>query len=156
MCKGSLSFNPVQTDATLLNVKCCIRLHNLLHVVAQSLIPVNLLRQQPPTFLLFCDRRSAAQLFHHRWGHVRTLHVVSKVLKAVFVLRCTADPNIDGSCCIRLHTTANTNTTTPAIVGPTIMELLFSFTLHCQHERNNLNPNIFGPTVLRVVVSVCT
>ena len=28
--------------------------------------------------------------------------------------------NIDRSCCVRLHTTANTDTTTPNIVGPTI------------------------------------
>ena len=145
MCKGSISFNPVQTDATLLNVKCCVRLHNLLHVVAQSLIPVNLLRQQPPTFLLVCDRRSVAQLFHHRWGHVRTSHVVSKVLKAVFFLRCTADPNIDGSCCIRLHTTANTNRTTPAIVGPTIMGVVAFFYATLPTRTQQLEPQHCWP-----------
>ena len=53
---------PLQTDATSLGVTCCDRLHThiLLHVVAQKLKPVKLLSQQPLTFLLFRDRRSAA------------------------------------------------------------------------------------------------
>ena len=46
---------------TLLDVACCVRLHTLLHVVAQSLKPVKLYSQQLPTFLLFHDRRSVAQ-----------------------------------------------------------------------------------------------
>ena len=46
---------------TLLDVTCCVRLHTLLHVVAQSLKPVKLFSQQLPTFLLFRDRRSVAQ-----------------------------------------------------------------------------------------------
>ena len=52
----------LQTDATLLGVTCCDRLHThtLLHVVTQKLKPGKLLSQQPPTFLLFRDRRSAA------------------------------------------------------------------------------------------------
>ena len=54
-------WSPVQTDATLLDVTCCVCLHTLLHVVAQSLKPVKLFSQQLPTFLLFCDRRSVAQ-----------------------------------------------------------------------------------------------
>ena len=50
----------MQTDATLLDIFCCVRLHTLLHVVgsslAQSLKLVKLLatrkrRQQLPTFL---------------------------------------------------------------------------------------------------------
>ena len=32
--------------------------------------------------------------------------------------RCTAGPNIVGSCCIRVHTSANTDATTPNIVDP--------------------------------------
>ena len=53
---------PLQTAATLLGVTCCDRLHThtLLHVVAQKLKLVKLLSQQPPTFLLFRDRRGAA------------------------------------------------------------------------------------------------
>ena len=46
---------------TLLDVTCCVCLHFLLHVVAQSLKPVKLFSQQLPTFLLFCDRWSVAQ-----------------------------------------------------------------------------------------------
>ena len=64
--------SPVQTDATLLasNSQHCWMLHvasvctpccMLLDVVAQSLKPVKLFRQQLPTFFLFCDRRSVAQ-----------------------------------------------------------------------------------------------
>ena len=53
--------SPVQTDATLLDVTCCVRFHTLLHVVAQGLKPVKLFSQQLPTFLLFRDRRSVAQ-----------------------------------------------------------------------------------------------
>ena len=37
----------------------------MLALVAHSLKPVKLLAQQVPTFLLFCDRRSAAQ---HAWN----------------------------------------------------------------------------------------
>ena len=46
---------------TLLDVTCCVRLHILLHVVAQSLKPVKRFSQQLPTFLLFRDRRSVTQ-----------------------------------------------------------------------------------------------
>ena len=49
----TLSF--VQTYAKLLDVTGCVRLHTLLHVVAQSLKPVKVLSQQLPTFLLFRD-----------------------------------------------------------------------------------------------------
>ena len=49
-----------QQLSTLLDVTCCVRLHTLLHVVAQSLKPVKLFSQQLPTFLLFRDRRSVA------------------------------------------------------------------------------------------------
>ena len=43
---------------TLLDVTCCVCLHFLLHVVAQSLKPVKLFSQQLPTFLLFHDHYS--------------------------------------------------------------------------------------------------
>ena len=56
---------------TFLDVTCRVRLHTVLHVVAccwellgvvaQSLKPVRLFSQQLPTFLLFCDPRSAGQ-----------------------------------------------------------------------------------------------
>ena len=51
-----VTLRPVQTDATLLDGTCCVRLHTLLHVVKQSLKTVNLLStckrtQQLPTML---------------------------------------------------------------------------------------------------------
>ena len=61
-----------------------------------------------------------AQPFQHCWGHARTLHMVCKVLWVVSFPRCTAGPNIVGSCCICLHTTAKTYTTTFNIVGATM------------------------------------
>ena len=62
-----------------------------------------------------------AQLFQHCWGHARSLRMDYKDLWVVFFPRCTAGPNIVGSCCIRLHTTANTHATTPNIVGATML-----------------------------------
>ena len=53
-----------------------------------------------------------AQLFQHCWGHARSLRMVYKDLWVVSFPRCTAGPNIVGSCCIRLQTTANTYATT--------------------------------------------
>ena len=102
-------------------VACCWM---LLRIVAQSLKPVKLFSQQLPTFLLFCDRRSVAQQcwirFHSSSNIVGATHAhyawFTKSLWAVSFPRCTAGPNIVGSCCIRLHTTANTHATTPNIV----------------------------------------
>ena len=89
--------------------------------------------------------------------------MVYKDLWVVSFPRCTAGPNIAGSCCIRLHTTANTHATTLNIVGATMLgvvvsvctplptstqqlppllaqqcwELLRPFAHHCQQARNN-------------------
>ena len=90
----------------------------LLCFVAQSLKPVKLFSQQLPTFLLFRDCRSVAQ---HCWGHARSLRMVYRDLWVVSFPRCTVGPNNTGSCCIRLHTTANTDATTPNIVGATML-----------------------------------
>ena len=54
-------------------------------------------------------------------GHARSLRRDHKDLWVVFFPRCTAGPKLVGSCCIRLHTTANTNATTPNIVGATML-----------------------------------
>ena len=67
---------------------------------------------------------SFPQLFQHCWGRARSLRVVYKDFP-----RCTAGLKLVGSCCIRLHTTANTQAITP---------------------------NIFGATMLGVVAPVCT
>ena len=85
---------------------------------------------QPTTpnisFVPWSPKRSAtmldpfAQLFQHCWGHARSLRMDYKDLWVVFFPRCTAGPNPVGSCCIRLHTTANTHATTPNIVGATM------------------------------------
>ena len=108
-------------------VACCWM---LLRVVALSLKPTKLFSQQLPTFLLFRDRRSVAQqcwihpfaqLFQHCWGQARSLRMDYKDLWVVFFPRCTAGPKLVGSCCIRLHTTANTHATTANIVGGTML-----------------------------------
>ena len=96
-------------------VACCWM---FLRVVAQSLKPVKLFGQQLLTFLLFRDRRSVAQhcwIRLHSSSNARSLLMVYKDLWLVSFLRCTAGPNIVGSCCIRLHTTASTHATTPNI-----------------------------------------
>ena len=51
-----LALSPVQTDATMLDVTCCVRWLTLMRVVAQSFKPVKLLAtckrtQQVPTLL---------------------------------------------------------------------------------------------------------
>ena len=67
---------------------------------------------------------SFAQLFQHCWGHEPALHMVSKVFWVVSFPRCTAGPNIAGSCWIRLPTTTNTDATTSNIVGPTMLRVI--------------------------------
>ena len=129
----------MQQLPTLLDVTCCVCLHTLLHVVAccwmllgvvaQSLKPVKLYSQQLQTFLLFRDHRSIAQ---QCWIHLHSssnivaathahLHMDYKDLWVVFFPQCTAGLKLVGSCCIRLHTTANTHATTPNIVGATTL-----------------------------------
>ena len=49
-----------------------------------------------------------AQLLQQCWDHACTLLMVSKVLWVVSFPQYTADPNIDGSCCICLLTTVTT------------------------------------------------
>ena len=68
-----------------------------------------------------------SQLFQHCWGHARALHMVSKFLRVVSFSRCTVNPNIVGSCCIRLHTTANTDVTATKIHAQQCWEFLRPF-----------------------------
>ena len=80
---------------------------------------------------LFRNRRSVAQQcwirLHssskHGWGHARSLRIVYKDLWVTSFSQCTVGPNIVESCC---HTTANTHTTTPNIVGATMMGVVAS------------------------------
>ena len=91
---------------------------------------------QPTTpnisFVPWSPKRSAtmldlfAQLFQHCWGHTCSLRMVYKDLWVVSFPRCTAGPNIVGSCCIHLHTTANMYATTPNIVGATMLGVVAS------------------------------
>ena len=67
-----------------------------------------------------------AQLFQHCWGHVRSLRMVNKDFWVVSFPRRTAGPNNVGSCCVRLHTTANTHATTPHLVGATMLGVVAS------------------------------
>ena len=68
-----------------------------------------------------------ALLVQHCWGHERLLHMISKVEWGVSFPRYTAGPNLVGSCCIRLHTTVNTDATTPNIAGPTMLGVVHPF-----------------------------
>ena len=146
---GSCNFKPRangrnivgQQLPTLLNVTCCFRLHTLLHVVGCCWV---LLRKvwnhsicfQPTTpnisFVPWSPKRSTtmldpfAQLLQHCWGHARSLRMDYKDLWVVFFPRCTAGPKLVGSCCIRLHTTANTHATTPNTVDATMSGVVAS------------------------------
>ena len=135
--------SPVQTDATLLanNSQHCWMLHiasvcspcfMLLDVAACCCAKFETSQTCQPTtpniffFVPWSPKPTAtmldpfAQLFQHCWGHARSLRMDYKDLWVVFFPRCTAGPNPVGSCCIRLHTTANTHATTPNIVGATM------------------------------------
>ena len=106
---------------TYLDVTCCVRLHTLLHVVGCSCVLLRKVWNQSNfsannsniSFVPWSPKRSAtmlhpfAQLLQHCWGRARSLRNVYKDLWVVSFPRCTAGPNIVGSCCIRLHTTAN-------------------------------------------------
>ena len=104
---------------------CCGMLFG---VVAKSLKTVTLLSQQLPTFLFFHERRGVAQQCWIR------LHSFSNIAGAIHeyytwspwslqsLMGCIlptkqCGSKIVGSCCIRLHTTANTDATTPNIAG---------------------------------------
>ena len=108
----------VQTDATLLDVTCCVRFQTLLHVVGCCCAKFETGQTFQPTtsnisFVLWSPKRSAtmldpfAQLFQHCWGHVRSLRMDYKDLWVVFFPRCTEGPKLVGNCCIRLHTMLN-------------------------------------------------
>ena len=135
----------MQRDATLLanNSQHCWMLHvasvytpccMLLRVVAQSLKPVKIFSQQLPTFLLFRDRRSVAQQCWIRLHSSSNIVVATHAHCAWIIKTYGLYPphnalqvsNIVRSCCIRLHTTANTHATTPNIVGATMLGVVAS------------------------------
>ena len=101
----------------LLDVTYYVRLHTMLHV---SFVPWS-----PKCSATKLD--PFAQLFQHYWGLVSGLHMVrSKVLRVRSFPWCTAGPKIVGSCCICFHTHANTDATTPNIVGPIMLGVVES------------------------------
>ena len=112
-------------------VACCFV---LLGLAAQSMKPSNFWvnKSQHFFFVQWSSKHRAtmldpfAQLFQHCWGHTRALHMVYKDLWAVSFPWCTAGPNIVESCCIRLHSTGNTDAATPNIVGPTMLGVVVS------------------------------
>ena len=136
LCEA-LSPSPVQTGATLLDVTWCVRLHILLHVVtcccvllgvvAQSLKPVKLLKQLLlPTFLLFRDHRSVAQHDGSICTARQTLFGPRTRIMGCILPTMHCKGTIVGSCCIRLHTTANKGAVTLKIVGPTMLGVVAS------------------------------
>ena len=118
-------------------VACCWM---LLSVVAQSLKPVKLFSQQLPTLPTIS------------WGHARSLRMVYKDLWVVSFPRCTAGPNIAGSCCIRLHTTANTHATTSNIVGATMLGVV-AFARSLTSEKSSIPTGLFLYTNMAAVTS---
>ena len=115
-------------------VTCCWM---LLRVVAQSLKPVKLFRQQLPTFFLFRDRRSEAQQcwirLHSSSNIVEAAHALYAWFTKTYGLYPSHDtlqvPTLLGvvaSVCTPLPTC--THATTPSIVGATqCWELLRPF-----------------------------
>ena len=109
--------------------RCCV----LLGVVAQSLKLVKLLSQQLPTFLLLRDRQSVVQ---QCWISVlstsnivwatHTHYTCFSKSYGFYPSMMHLSSNIVGSCCIRLHTTANTDATTANIVGPRMLGVVAS------------------------------
>ena len=132
----------MQTDATLLDVTCCVRLHTLLHVVtllrvvAQSLKPVKLFSQQLPTFLLFRDRRSVAQQCWIRLHTSSNIVGAKRAHYAWFTKTYGLYPSHDAL-------------QVPALLG-VVASVCTPLPTH------STNPNIIGVTMLGVVASVCT
>ena len=95
------------------------------------------------------------QLLQHCWGRAHSLRMVYKELWVVSFPRCIAGPNIVGSCCIRLHTTANMHATTPNMVGATMLGVVASVcTQHYIAYRILLSTIVCNIAVFLVLVVV--
>ena len=158
----SRDLSPVQTDATLLanNSQHCWMLHvasvctpccMLLDVVACCCAKFETGQTFQPTtpnisFVPWSPKRSKtmldpfAQLFQHCWGHARSLRMDYRDLWVVFFPRCTAGPKLAGSCCFRLHTTANTHATMLRVVACVLAVVC---------KRMQQLPTMLGPAVHR-------
>ena len=72
-----------------LDVTCYVRLHTLLHFVAQNFKPVKLLgKQLPSAMILDPFAQLFLKLFQHSWGPTLAWHMVSLEV-TVFFPRCT-------------------------------------------------------------------
>ena len=96
-----------------------------------------------------------ARFFQHCRGHARSLRMDYKDQWVVFFPRCTAVPKLVGSCCIRLHTTANTHATTPNIVGATMLGVVASVCTQPKAVCKRMRMQHRGPTTLNIVGSYC-
>ena len=108
----------MQTDATLLDVTCCVRLNTLLHVIACCCAKFETGQTFQPitpniSFVPLSPKRSAtklnafAQLFQHCWGHACSLRMDYKVLWVVSSHDALPVPNlleVVASVCIPLPT----------------------------------------------------
>ena len=107
-------------------IACCCM---LLRLVSQSLKPVELLSQQLPTLLLFRDCLHSSSIIvgaTHAPRWLSNLNLQSLMGCILSTMLCRPQHYIVESCCIRLHTTANTGATTPNIVGPTVLGVVVS------------------------------
>ena len=109
-----LILSPVQTDATLFpnNSQHCW----MLHVASVCTLCCMLLRRVWKRSN-FCT--ALPTLLGPRTRFTHGLLGGYKVLRVLSFPRCTAGLNIVRSCCFSLHTTSNTDATTPNIFGPT-------------------------------------
>ena len=157
----------MQTDATLLDVTRCVRLHTMLHVVARSLKPVKLFSQQLPTFLLFRDRRSVAQQcwirLHSSSNIVGAAHAHYAWITKTYGLYPSHDvlqvPKLLGvvaSVCTPLPTRTQQ---LPTLLAQQCWELLRPFARSLKPCANGCGCNTAGQqlsTLLGVIASVCT
>ena len=92
-----LKLSPVQTDATLLDVTCCVYLHTLLHVVARSLKPVKLLSPVQTDGTLFANNSNIVGFYMLR----PFAHPIARASGCYNFQNCWA--NNVGNYCVRLH-----------------------------------------------------
>ena len=120
-CRLLQVLSPMQTDATLLanNSQHCWMLH-----VASVCTPYCMLLRRVSKRSNFCT--ALPTLLGPRTRSTHGLLLDYKVLWVVFFPWCTAGLNIVGSCCFSLHTTANTDATSPNIVCPAMLGIVAS------------------------------
>ena len=104
---GCYMLRPVCTPCYMLLdvVACCCATFETGQTFQPTTPNISFVPRSPKSSATMLD--PFAKLFQHCWGHARLLRMVYKDLWVVSFPRCTAGPNIVGSCCIRLHTTTN-------------------------------------------------